>query len=98
MRAIHQPICCAILRVPELGEEDTVFFPLHTAVDDHHHETLQRIATELAATPQGVRDLAKGMRKALALRSAFWDWLEERARCIASPRGHARTDSFLMAS
>jgi pyrroloquinoline quinone (PQQ) biosynthesis protein C len=98
VRAIYQPICRAIRRVPELCAEDTVFFPLHTAVDDHHQETLQEIAIDLAATPQGIRDLAKGMRKALALRSAFWDWLEERARCMASPRSYALSGSFLMAS
>jgi len=98
VRAIYQPICCAILRVPELCEEDTVFFPLHTAVDDHHQETLLEIAIELAATPQGIRDLAKGMRKALALRGAFSDWLEERARCMAPSRGHARGEPLLMAA
>ena len=79
VRSIYQPICRAIARVPELGAEATVFFPLHAAVDDHHQATLQRIAADLAATPGGVRDLAKGMRKALALRSSFWDWLEDRA-------------------
>jgi len=56
-----------------------VFFPLHTAVDDHHQATLHRIATDLAATPEGVRDLAAGMREALELRASFWDWLEARA-------------------
>lgn len=80
VRSIYQPICQAIARVPGLSAEATVFFPLHTAVDDHHQETLRQIAVDLAQTPQGIRDLAKGMRKALALRSSFWDWLEERAR------------------
>jgi pyrroloquinoline quinone (PQQ) biosynthesis protein C len=85
VRSIYQPICQAIARVPELSPRDTVFFPLHTAVDDHHQETLQEIAADLASTPQGVRDLAKGMRKALALRCSFWDWLEERARARTAP-------------
>lgn len=98
VRAIYEPICRAIRRVPELSGEAAVFFPLHTAVDDHHQETLREIAVALAATPNGVRDLAKGMRKALALRSAFWDWLEERARCLAPSRGFARSGTFLLAT
>jgi pyrroloquinoline quinone (PQQ) biosynthesis protein C len=87
VRAIYEPICRAIARAPGLTAKDTVFFPLHTAVDDHHQETLQQIAIDLASTPDGLRDLAKGMRKALALRSAFWDWLEERARGPLAARG-----------
>jgi len=94
VRAIYQPICVALARVPELGEEDTVFFPLHTAVDDHHQETLQRIAIDLASTPRGLRDLASGMRKALALRCTFWDWLEQRARA----RGMASDEAFEFAA
>jgi pyrroloquinoline quinone (PQQ) biosynthesis protein C len=99
VRSIYQPICAAIERVPQLSAEATVFFPLHTAVDDHHQETLQQIAAELAATPQGARDLAKGMRKALALRSSFWDWLEERARSFTRARGgQRRTGSYPLAA
>lgn len=99
VRAIYQPICRAIVRVPELSEEDTVFFPLHTAVDDHHQEVLHRIAADLAGTPQGARDLAKGMRKALALRSSFWDWLEERARAADAADDYGADDcSYAMSA
>jgi hypothetical protein len=59
---------------------DSVFFPLHTAVDDHHQATLRDIAIDLAATEQGRLDLAKGMQKALALRCSFWSWLHQRAQ------------------
>jgi len=62
-----------------LPARETVFFPLHTAVDDHHQETLQSIASDLASTPQGRLDLRRGMLKALGMRSAFWDWLHARA-------------------
>ncbi|MDE0960731.1 MAG: iron-containing redox enzyme family protein [Planctomycetota bacterium] len=58
---------------------ETVFFPLHAAVDDHHQETLLDISRHYAATASGRVDLVKGMRKALALRSGFWDWLHLRA-------------------
>lgn len=69
----------ALARVPELSPRDTVFFPLHTAVDDHHQATLQAIAADFAETPQGRVDLRRGMLKALQLRSAYWDWMYARA-------------------
>jgi pyrroloquinoline quinone (PQQ) biosynthesis protein C len=62
-----------------LHPRDTVFFPLHTAVDDHHQETLAEISKHYAGLPNGKSDLRKGMIKALSLRSAFWDWMYERA-------------------
>jgi len=80
VQTIYQPFVDAIDRVGSLSPEDAVFFPLHTAVDDHHQATLKAIATDFAATAQGRADLAKGMQKALALRDAFWGWLHERAK------------------
>ena len=80
VQSIYQPFVDAIERIGSLSPEDSVFFPLHTAVDDHHQATLKAIATDFAATPQGRADLAKGMHKALALRDAFWGWLHERAK------------------
>ena len=62
-----------------LDPRDAVFFPLHAMVDDHHQETLLAIASDFAKTPEGRRDLAKGMRKALFLRAGFWDWMHARA-------------------
>jgi pyrroloquinoline quinone (PQQ) biosynthesis protein C len=69
----------ALGRMPELSPRDTVFFPLHTTVDDHHQATLQAIAIDFAATDEGRADLRRGMLKALQLRCAFWDWLHARA-------------------
>jgi pyrroloquinoline quinone (PQQ) biosynthesis protein C len=76
----------ALRRLPDLSARDTVFFPLHTAVDDHHQETLLDIARHYAQNESGRRDLAKGMRKALALRSSFWDWMYERAVGVTDVR------------
>ena len=67
------------LKVLSVPASETVFFPLHAAVDDHHQATLLDISRHYASTPQGRIDLLKGMRKALALRAAFWDWLHTRA-------------------
>lgn len=79
VRDLYKPFVQALQRMPELDPKDVVFFPLHTAVDDHHQATLLDIARYYAQTPQSRRDLAKGMRKALALRASFWDWMYERA-------------------
>jgi CRP-like cAMP-binding protein len=79
VQTIYQPFVHAINKLGTLKPEDAVFFPLHTAVDDHHQATLKAIASDFAATAEGRADLAKGMRKALALRDSFWSWLHERA-------------------
>ena len=78
VQTIYQPFVDAIGRIG-MDPYDSVFFPLHTAVDDHHQATLRDIAIDLAATEQGRFDLAKGMQKALALRCSFWSWLHQRA-------------------
>jgi pyrroloquinoline quinone (PQQ) biosynthesis protein C len=78
VQTIYQPFVSAIDRIG-MEPRDSVFFPLHTAVDDHHQATLRDIAIDLAATEQGRLDLAKGMEKALALRCSFWSWLHQRA-------------------
>ena len=80
VQTIYQPFVEAIQKVGTIKPEDAVFFPLHTAVDDHHQATLKAIATDFAATPAGRADLAKGMFKALALRDSFWSWLYARAQ------------------
>ena len=76
---IYQPFCSAIDGLSDLRPRDTVFFPLHTAVDDHHQKTLQGIAADLAVDEDSRSELRRGMLKALSLRSSFWDWMYSRA-------------------
>lgn len=76
---IYGPFVEAIGRIGDLTPRDTVFFPLHTEVDDHHQATLQAISTDFAQSDESRADLRRGMLKALQLRTAFWDWLHERA-------------------
>jgi pyrroloquinoline quinone (PQQ) biosynthesis protein C len=76
---IYQPFVSACAQLTNLEPKDTVFFPLHTGIDDEHQETLQRIATDFAQTPEGRVGLHRGMTKALVSRAAFWDWMLERA-------------------
>lgn len=66
------------LEILGVDPSETVFFPLHAAVDDHHQETLLDISRGYANTEEGRLDLVKGMRKALALRAGFWDWMLSR--------------------
>lgn len=82
---IYVPFVQAIGRTA-LHPRDTVFFPLHTAVDDHHQEALEAISLAFASAPGGKGDLRRGMIKALSLRSSFWDWLYERALRASAPR------------
>ena len=76
---IYLPFSRAIARLKDLSPRDSVFFTLHTAVDDHHQETLQNIAADLVTDASTARELRRGMLKALSLRSAFWDWMHSRA-------------------
>lgn len=76
---IYKPFSRAVATIPELSARDTVFFPLHTAVDDHHQETLQAISADLARDEASRHQLRRGMLKALSLRSVFWDWMYRRA-------------------
>ncbi len=79
---IYIPFVEALKRT-DLHPRDTVFFPLHTAVDDHHQEALEQISLDFAATPSGKGDLRRGMIKALSLRSSYWDWMYDRALTCA---------------
>ncbi len=79
VRVMYGPLCAAVARHPGLSAADAAFFPLHTAVDDHHQESLRQIAVDLAGDPAARPALRRGMLKALQLRAAFWDWLHARA-------------------
>ena len=79
VQTLYQPFVTAINGLGAIQARDAVFFPLHTAVDDHHQATLKQVAAAYAVDPQGRADLAKGMVKALSLRDAFWNWLHQRA-------------------
>lgn len=80
VQTLYGPFVKAIAHLGTLAPEDSVFFPLHTAVDDHHQATLQEISAAYATTEEGRVGLRRGMLKALQLRSAFWDWLYARAQ------------------
>jgi quercetin dioxygenase-like cupin family protein/pyrroloquinoline quinone (PQQ) biosynthesis protein C len=82
VQTIYQPFVDAIRQLSTpLNPRDSVFFQLHTVVDDQHQATLRMIAIDFATTSAGRVDLAKGMHMALAMRDSFWSWLHERALC-----------------
>jgi pyrroloquinoline quinone (PQQ) biosynthesis protein C len=76
---MYEPFLAAIATLEGVSPRETVFFPLHTAVDDHHQETLRVLAVRHAVTEEGRRALRRGMLKSLQLRVTFWDWMFERA-------------------
>ncbi|HET8647336.1 MAG TPA: iron-containing redox enzyme family protein, partial [Vicinamibacteria bacterium] len=78
VRTVYGSFVKALGRL-DLHPRDTVFFPLHTAVDDHHQATLQEVSARFAASDEGRAGLRRGMLKSLSLRASFWDWLHERA-------------------
>ena len=79
VQRIYEPFVDAINHIETLTARDSVFFPLHTTVDDHPQATLKAVAAAFADTPQGRADLAKGMHKALTLRDSVWNWFYQRA-------------------
>lgn len=85
VRELYVPFVHALEHAGELSPRDSVFFPLHTAVDDRHQAALGSVATDLATSSEKRFDLACGMHKALALRASFWSWLHERA---LAPKAH----------
>jgi pyrroloquinoline quinone (PQQ) biosynthesis protein C len=52
VQTIYQPFVAAINQLGSLKPEDAVFFPLHTAVDDHHQATLKAIRLPAISLPQ----------------------------------------------
>jgi pyrroloquinoline quinone (PQQ) biosynthesis protein C len=78
VREIYRPLLVAAQRAG-VEPRDAAFLTLHTLVDDHHQASLLAIAEDLAGSPEGLRDLERGMNKALHLRAGFWDFLLQRA-------------------
>jgi pyrroloquinoline quinone (PQQ) biosynthesis protein C len=58
---------------PNMSARDRVFFELHAVVDDDHAHTLREIALAFAEEPEGRRELAVGVYRALVMRAAFFD-------------------------
>ncbi len=58
---------------PNMAPRDKVFFELHALVDDDHAHTLREIAIDFADSPEGRRELAVGVYRALVIRAAFFD-------------------------
>lgn len=79
LRAVYAPFVHAIERLGELHPRETVFFPVQTAMDDPHQAALLSVCGDFAHSEEGRSGLRRGMIKALTLRTAFWDWLHERA-------------------
>lgn len=83
---IARPVLEAIGRVG-LDSRAVAFFAVPAAAVEPLPMGLRRIAIDLARTPQGRFELAKGMHKALGLRAAFWAWLHQRSLSLSAMQG-----------
>lgn len=74
VRHMYQQILAGIrIAWPEMTARDRAFFDLHAVMDDDHANTLRKIATKLAETRHGRRELAIGTVKAINARAVFFD-------------------------
>ena len=71
---VYQPLVRAA-HDAGIDARDSVFFLLHTKVDDDHGVALSAIARDLASTAEGQSQLASGALQALELRARFWDYM-----------------------
>lgn len=83
---IARPVLEAVGRVG-LDPRAAAFFAVPAAAIEPLPMGLRRIAIDLARTPQGRLELAKGMHKALGLRAAFWAWLHQRSLSLSAMQG-----------
>jgi pyrroloquinoline quinone (PQQ) biosynthesis protein C len=81
VKYIYEPIVAAIQNHLDMSLEESVFFPLHSEVDDEHGLILQKIAADfIAESDYSYHQLRSGMLTALDLRATFWDTLLIRAQ------------------
>jgi len=76
VRVIYEPLVAAINHLQGLSPRDTVFFLLHTTVDDHHQATLQAISTDFAQSQSGRLGLRRDMLKSTGTPTSLslWCW------------------------
>jgi len=64
----------------DLTMTERVFFDLHSACDDEHAAQMVSIAAELARNHEASEQIEYGAKKAVDIRTAFWDKMFERAQ------------------
>lgn len=80
VKYIYEHITCGIQSHTNLKKYDYVFFELHSEIDDEHGKIMIQIAEDIVkSNPSNLKDIRKGMLKALGLRVMFWDMMLERA-------------------
>ncbi|NQY06656.1 MAG: iron-containing redox enzyme family protein [Flavobacteriaceae bacterium] len=80
VKYIYEYITCGIQSHTNLEKYDYVFFELHSEIDDEHGKIMIQIAEDIVkSNPSNLKDIRKGMLKALGLRVMFWDMMLERA-------------------
>jgi CRP-like cAMP-binding protein len=75
LAASHASVLAAIDRSGAGSGEAGAYFRLTSQPDAAASTALRRLTAAFAASPEGRRDLRRGMLRALALRDSFWSWL-----------------------
>ncbi len=77
--SIYRQILDALKTHSHLTKEQRVFFDLHSDCDDHHAAQILIIVKDLANNSAACEQIEYGVRKAIEMRSAFWDAMLDRA-------------------
>lgn len=83
-RAVYEAALPTLAAIPSLSPQDGAFLYVATLHPPSYVSTMREIAAHYAELPEGRRDLAKGMHKAMILRLGFFEALAERPS--AAPR------------
>ena len=83
--SIYNQVLVGLREHSGLSMTEHVFFDLHSQCDEEHADQMLTIAADLARDNESCNKIAYGARKAIELRSAFWDEMLQRARRQPSP-------------
>lgn len=79
VKDIYKNFIEAIEKYTDINKEDSVFFYLHSIVDDDHADILVKISESFMNSENNIKEIEEGMFLALDLRCEFWNKLYERA-------------------
>jgi pyrroloquinoline quinone (PQQ) biosynthesis protein C len=90
VHSIYDQILSAIKQHTSITLTERVFFDLHSQCDDEHAEAMQKIAQDLAVTPEACEKIEFGTYMAINLRSMFWNKMYQRA--LSMPKEQANVE------
>lgn len=74
VKFVYRDLLAGLRKTEKFTEQDLVFFTLHSEIDDEHSEIMLNILMELIEeNPENIIEVEKGAKKALDLRTEFFD-------------------------